>query len=83
MFYQLPYLANSGQGELDGLCLGLGITWRAMMPAQAGYFLGVVNAKYRASLHPRLSVRGEGPHPMAGVSVCAEHSGSTGVNLEK
>jgi len=36
-----------------------------------------------ASLPPRLSVHGEGPYPMRGDPVCAEHSGSKGVNLGK
>jgi hypothetical protein len=35
-----------------------------------------------ASLHPRESVSGEEPHPTEGDLVCAEHSGSKGVNLE-
>jgi hypothetical protein len=38
---------------------------------------------YIASLHPRPSVRGEEPHPMRSDPVCAEHSGSNTVNLEK
>ena len=71
MFYQLPYIANGGQWELAGLCLGLGITWRAKTPAQAGCRLLPTGGKtkYIASLHPRLSARGEEPHPMAGISV--------------
>jgi hypothetical protein len=36
-----------------------------------------------ASLHPRLSVRGEEPHPARGDRASAEHSGSKGINLEK
>ena len=39
--------------------------------------------EYIASLHPRPSVHGEEPHPTGGEPVYAEHSGSTGVNLEK
>jgi len=35
-----------------------------------------------ASLHARPSGRGEEPHPTRGDFVCAEHSGSKGVNFE-
>ena len=38
---------------------------------------------YIASPHPRPSVHGEQPQPTWGDPVCAEHSGSKGVNLEK
>ena len=38
---------------------------------------------YIASLHPRLSVRGEEPQPTRGDPVFAEHSGYKGVNIEK
>jgi hypothetical protein len=35
-----------------------------------------------ASLYPRPSVRDEEPHPTRRGPVCAQHSGSKGVNLE-
>jgi hypothetical protein len=44
---------------------------------------GAMNALYIASSHPRPSVRGEEPQPTGDDPVCAEHSGSKGVNLEK
>jgi hypothetical protein len=40
-------------------------------------------ANVRTSLHPRLSVRGEEPHPTRGDPVGAEHGRSRGVNLDK
>ena len=36
-----------------------------------------------ASLRPRPSARVDEPHPTSGDLVCAEHSGSKGVNLDK
>jgi len=39
--------------------------------------------EYIASLHPRLSMRGEEPHSMGGDPVHVEHNSSKGVNLEK
>jgi hypothetical protein len=44
---------------------------------------GVMNASYIASSHRRPSVRGEEREPTVGEPVCAEHSRSKGVNLEK
>ena len=39
--------------------------------------------RFIASLHPRPSARGEEPHATGRDPVCAEHSGSKEVNLEK
>jgi hypothetical protein len=39
--------------------------------------------EYIASLHPRMSVRGEEPYSTGGDPVYAEHNTSKGVNLEK
>jgi hypothetical protein len=40
-------------------------------------------SEYKASLYPRPSVHGEEPHPTGGDPVCAEHSRSKEINLEK
>jgi hypothetical protein len=72
MFYLPPYIANTGQGELAGLCLGnIKGGMGAMMPALAycQLFPRGGKCKYIASLHPRPSVRDEEPHVTAGVSV--------------
>jgi len=75
---------NWGQGESARPYWGHWVTkgWQWWPEGGSSYSPGVVDADY-SLLHPRLSVHGEEPHPTRGDPVCAEHSRSKEVNLEK
>jgi hypothetical protein len=73
-----PGLGLAWSSESGSLLKGGGSSLIRVLP----FSPGVMNALYIASSHPRPSVRGEEPQPMGGGPVCAEHSGSKGVNPE-